>query len=278
MSNFKNNNIFSGIAKALDSNAPTLATFGSIIGVAATIWFMHKASKNAGQEQTEYEAKVATIEAAVENKEISAEAAKEERTHQKLDHTLRLMYIYRWALVAGVSSGIFALLSNYLNGRTIAAMGTMIAMNTDKLQKVTDKAKEMIGEDKLKKLKEDVNKDLFAERAAEGKMKVEKSRIVNTQPEEGDERFYDTYASYPIDIPRKELEEAIKEFNGRMGVTFNDWRRRLGLKAAAAYECCEWYDKPFKAEIGTVVNPDDEGPDVYSIEYINEPVITSFTK
>ena len=45
MKDMKPVKFFGEFKKLLDTNAPTLATFGSILGVGLTVYFMHKAAK-----------------------------------------------------------------------------------------------------------------------------------------------------------------------------------------------------------------------------------------
>ena len=114
MKTIKPNKFFGEIKKLLDTNAPTLATFGSILGVVATVYFMHRAAKNAADAERMYEERLMDIEEDASTGTLTVEEAKEEKGHEKLSHVLRLVYIYRFALLSGIGSAGFAVLSNYL--------------------------------------------------------------------------------------------------------------------------------------------------------------------
>lgn len=246
------NKFFSGLTKILDENAPTLATFGSILGVVATVFFMHKGAKQAAAVEEKYAERVEEIEEDYADDEAQM---KEELAHARMTKNMRLLYIYRWAIVSGIASGGFAILSNYLNGRAIAALTTMLALNQDKLKKATEKAKQMIGEDKLKEIQESVQKDILGEHITKGEIKAEKSKKVRKLPDgepDGDRvRFYLPSTDEFWDIQRSQLQDAIDEATRMQFLTWNDFRNMCG------YDSCGWnvkWDKgnPFKAHIGYV--------------------------
>ncbi len=252
----KPNKFFGEIKKLLDTNAPTLATFGSILGVVATVYFMHRAAKNAADAERLYEDSVDEIETDVASGAMSAEEAKEEKGHVKLSHMLRLVYIYRFALLSGIGSAGFAVLSNYLNGRTIAMMGTLLATNADKLQKLGEKAKEMVGEEKFQELKESVEKEMFAEKLQKGEIKAEKAKVITkdgVEPDEGLTRFYVPWTGDMWDVPEGRVKDAIAEASRVEFLDWNTFRNMLGYESCPLwYRYCWTKDRPFKAHIGYV--------------------------
>lgn len=271
MTNIKQNKLFSGIKEALDTNAPTLATFGSVLGVGLTIFFMHRAAKNAAKVEEKYEEDVNDIQKAIGDI-MDEEEAKEEKAYVKLTKYMKLVYIYRWALLSGIGSAGFAVLSNYLNGRTIAAITGLLALNNEKLKEYAKKGKEMLGEEKFKELQENVEKEIFGERSKNNKIKVEKSKFVTAdtdEPEDGYERYYDCFWGEVYEMPVGRLKDSICEAERMEYLNFNDWRGMNGIESAqAGHNFCWDRNNPFKVHIG-YVNVGVTG--MKAIVYDNEP-------
>lgn len=280
--NINSKGIWSGFKDILDKNAPTLATFGSIAGVALTIYFMHRASKNAAKVEDKYQEDLSHIKGDIlaQNsdpisdedleKEIKAETAR-----IKMNKTMQLIYVYRWALLSGIGSAGFAILSNYLNGRTIAALGTVLAMNTDKIKTGAEKIKDAIGEEKFNKIKEGIDSTLLDKKVMSEGVNAETARIINPsmlEPEEGYELFY---IGYPFmdtaSIPLSQVRDALNEADKMDMLTYNDLMGLLGLNSKHLGRYYYWdamKKNPFKAHIG-YVNMGENG--VRSIVFDNEP-------
>jgi len=262
MTNVKTNKFFNGIKQILDTNAPTLATFGSVLGLGLTIYFMHKASKQAAKVEEKYEEDIQDLEnqkaiEGVDEGGISEEEFKSEKARIKTNKYIRLIYIYRWALISGFASGGLAFLSNYLNGRTIATITGLLALNQEKLKEYAEKGKEMLGSEKFEELRDEVNKEILGKKIEKGDMKVERSKIKvsadENGPDEGYERLYDTFWGEIYDIPKRRLEDAIAEATRMEYLNFNDWRGMLGLDSCQAGYKLKWdRTNPFKAHKGYV--------------------------
>lgn len=253
--NFKDNKLFTGIKDALDSNLPTIATFGSLIGIGAMFYFMHKASTDASIEQNSYEMEKAEVKTMHQS---DPEEQKMELRKTKINHTLQLIYVYRWALIAGGSAGACALLSNWLNGRTIATMGVLLATNQEKLKKGGEKIKEMIGEEKFKEFQDSVNSEIFGEKAIKGELKTEVSNKAigkDDAPWDDDdwERYYDTWSGEIYEIHRGVMDDALSEASKIVFLRWNDWRGMLGYDACMLGYDHGWGIKNrFKAHIGWI--------------------------
>lgn len=268
MSNFKSTKFFDGIKHSLDTNAPTIATFGSVFGVALTIFFMHKASKQAAKVEEKYEEDIKELEERKEDEEtsLSEEEFKSEKTRYKMDKYLRLIYIYRWALLSGIGSAGFAILSNYLNGRTIATITGLLALNNEKLKEYAKKGKEMIGEDKFKELQDNVEKELFGDKLNKDKVKTEKSKkSVATKDEDvpwGDYEElvvpeYDLRWQLPKGLAKSVIDECNEWFktDKTAYMDFNAFRRKLRLPSARGWSTLKWdHDNPFKAHVARDIN------------------------
>lgn len=268
MSNFKSTKFFDGIKHALDTNAPTIATFGSVFGVALTIFFMHKSSKQAAKVEEKYEEDIKELEERKEDEEVplSEEEFKSEKTRYKMDKYLRLIYIYRWALLSGIGSAGFAILSNYLNGRTIATITGLLALNNEKLKEYAKKGKEMIGEDKFKELQNNVEKELFGEKLKKNENKTEKSKkpviakdddIPWDDYEELVVPEYDLRWQLPKGLAKSVIDECNEWFktDKTAYMDFNAFRRKLRLTSARGWSELKWdHDNPFKAHVARDIN------------------------
>lgn len=282
MKNVKANNLFNGIKKALDTNAPTIATFGSVLGVGLTIFFMHRASKNAAKIEEKYEEDMKYVEADLEDDHgnpASEDDIKAEKTRLKIDKYLRLVYIYRWALLSGIGSAGFAILSNYLNGRTIATITGLLALNNEKLKEYAKKGKEMLGEEKFQEMKESVERDILGKKLEKGDLKIEKADVPfgkDDGPDPGFERYYVPFWGEIYDIPAGRIKDAIAEAERMEFLDYNTWRGMLGLDSCTAGYKFKWdRTNPFKAHIG-YVNMGVGG--MKAICYDNEPDFNTMGK
>jgi hypothetical protein len=284
--NFKNKKFLNGLKEVLDKNAPTIATFGSVIGVGLTIFFMHKSSTQAAIVEEKYQEDIEANEEKYDsgNDPETAEEYKSEKTRIKLNKYVQLIYVYRWALISGIGSAGFAFLSNYLNGRTIAALTGFLALNTDKLKLAAKKGKELLGEDKFKELQESVEREILGERLVKGEVKPQRTNYVvavkeDSEPEEGLEFFYLTFWGHMYEIAKSQVEDAISEASKLDYLTFNDFRGMLGFEPCPAGSDYCWNAKdgnPFKAHIGFDPNVGPCG--VHTIEIDNYPKFKRYGK
>lgn len=258
--NLRQSKLFSGFKKVLDQNAPTLATFGSILGVIGTVYFMHKAAKEAARVEEDFEDEVKALEEQKEVEELNEQEVKEEMRHLKVNRVVNLVTVYRWALLSGIGSAGFAILSNYLNGRTIAALTGFLALNNEKLKEYAVKGKEMLGEEKFKELQENVERDILGKKIEKGEVKAEKpgKKLIakdEDQPEEGLTRFYIPLTDEMWDLPEWRVKDAIAEASRLEYLNWNDFRNMCGYASCrSGYWMCWEAEKKnvFKAHIGYV--------------------------
>jgi hypothetical protein len=252
----KENKLFKGILDILDSNAPTIATFGSILCSGLTVFFAYRASKAAARVQEKTDEQIQVVQENARNGLVAPEEAKSEEKRIKVNSGIQLAYTYRWSLMSAFGSMGLAFLSNHLNGRTIAGMSALIAMNQDKIQKGSEKLKELVGEEKFEKIRDDINRDILGERMMNGESKIEvskKSSGDNDSADEGYERFYDTYWGQFIEIHDGVLNDALAEAERTTFLKWNDWRGMLGLESCRAGYRIGWGNKNrFKAHIGWI--------------------------
>ena len=259
--NFKNNKFWSGIKDILDNNAPTIATFGSVFGVGLTIYFAYKASRASAVIQEEFDEEINILENSTDADAMASEEFKAEKNRIKLNKYLKLIYIYRWALLSGFASGGLAFLSNYLNGRTIAAITTLLATNSEKLKKGAEKVKEMVGEEKFAKLRDEINHEIYNEKLHNGGIKTEKSvnkfsKYDDGPNSDGSEHAINVYfpdLDWKVEIDERILKDAIAEAERMEYLNVNEFRSLLGLKSVPIFNTLCWdvsHKHPFKAHFG----------------------------
>ena len=268
----KTNKMFKGIGGFLDQNAPTIATFGSMIFSGLTVFFAYKAAKAAGRVQEQRDADIDDVKQDVAAGITTAEEGKAEERRVRLSSDMQLIYIYRWSLVSAFLAGGLAFLSNHLNGRTIAGMSAMIALNQDKIKAGTEKVKELVGEEKFEKLRNDINREVLGEKTSSGDIKTEVTKSASNDDADDDnyERYYDTYWGQFIEINPGVLMDAISEAERTTFLKWNDWRGMLGMESCRAGYYVGWGNKNrFKARIGWI-DTGDGG--TKAIIYDTEPV------
>lgn len=256
-----NNKFFSGFKRIIDHNAPTITTFGSVVACIAALYFMHRASKNAAEVEEKYEAKLECLKDKVEVGEMSEDEFKEEKAHLRFNKILHLVTVYRFGLLCGTGSMIFAILSNYLSGMQLAGLGTILALEQDRIQKGGEKLKELIGEEKFKEFQESLEKDILGEQLSSDKHKVEKSKVSKNDdtPLDDYEEFCVPQTGEVYKAPRWLVEEAIEHCTQIFKsdkcayLDYNTWRARIRIPSAPFWTPFAWTTKnPFKAHIGKV--------------------------
>lgn len=274
----KDNKMVKGLGGFLDQNIPTIATFGSMFFSGLTVYFAYRASKAAGRVVEKRDVDIQDLRADVTAGITTAEEGKSEERSVKLNSALQLVYIYRWSLTSAFLAGGLAFLSNLLNGRTIAGLSAMVALNQDKIQKGGEKIKELVGEEKFEKLRDDINREVLGEREASGSVITEISKKSSAEdPDDNNyERYYDTYDGHCIEIPSGVLMDAMAEAERTTFLKWNDWRGMLGMEPCRSGYFIGWGNKNrFKARIGWM-DTGDGG--IKTIIYEVEPVGLSQAK
>lgn len=254
----KETKIFGGFAKLLDENGPTICTIGSLVGIAATLYFSYKAAKRTAEIQNEYE----YSKAGIETQEQDEDEKKKEITNLKIETGLKVAYSYRWALISAAGAGSLSFLSNYLNGRKIAGLAAALALSEDKLKKLGAKAKEVLRSEEYQKIINGVHEDQATEAA-------DKAPFDEDTVWDGTE-YYDTFIGHFIKIPESQLLDAINEASRITFLKWNDWRAMLGLESSTFGTVEGWGNKNrFKAHIGQMAWGNKY---IKTIEYDTAPV------
>ena len=247
----KSSGLLGGLKKMLDTNAPTVATFGSVLSLGLTMFFMHKAAKAAAKVSEKYDEQLAELEIyrvdededkTVEDGAIDESEYKTEKARIKMNKALSLVWVYRYAIVAGVASGGLAFLSNYLNGRTIATITGALALSHERLKEYMIKGKELLGDEKFAQMRDEINSELFHEQVLKGETKIEHCEV-KTDSDESDDGC--TLFSVPrfgwlLEVSEGQLRDAIAEAERMEYLTLSDFRNLLGLPWSKIGNDYEW--------------------------------------
>lgn len=247
----KSTGLFSGIKKMLDTNAPTVATFGSVLSLGLTMFFMHKASKAAAKVSEKYDEQLAELEIyrvdddedkTVEDGAIDESEYKTEKARIKMNKALSLVWVYRRAIFTGIVSGGLAFLSNFLNGRNIATLAGALALSHERLKEYMIKGKELLGDEKFAQMRDEINSELFHEQVLKGETKIERCDV-KTDGEESDDGaviFSVPRFGWLLEISENQVRDAIAEAERMEYLTLSDFRNLLGLPWSKIGNDYEW--------------------------------------
>lgn len=143
----KAKNFITGI---LSSHGSTLAMGCGFAGFGLMLWSAFKASKEIARISEESDQKIANIKA--EGKEEAVE--KQEIREAKTNRNIRYVLAYRWVIMWGAAGTAFMVLTKIMDGNAIATWMGIAATQKDKLEKVGESAKKLIGEEKYKEIED----------------------------------------------------------------------------------------------------------------------------
>ena len=254
------------IERFLNENAPTVAIVGAIGLLGASLFAAFKASGEVSEVNEKYEQKVEEIE----NKGLSEDEKAKIMREIKSERNIKYILAYKWAILFGGGSTALMILSNVLNGAKIAGLTTALALSQDKLKKLAENGKKLLGEKPWMDVENKTLEDLVMENFV-----TEDGRVALKPDKSGGSIFVDTDTGALIQIDENELIEVIQraeEYCSRNHELYRDkWFEMLGVEPPTGSKVRCWGPKnPFKAHIGTRTF---HNMTVGSIEYENSPQV-----
>lgn len=137
-----------------------------------------------------------TIKAQEELKKLEAEGVKFET---KRDKVKSLWTCYIPTMVTGGFTIISISLAGYLNHKTEMALAAALALNKDNLKKFEKKAREIVGEEKVREIKKEVSKE---------DAKANASKMPSKDIPDGLVRLYDPFTEQFIDTSIEKISMA----------------------------------------------------------------------
>lgn len=269
----KNNKIMDSkaagmIERFFNENGPTAATVGGALCLVAVVYAAFKASKAISKSEDEYEHSMQEIA----EKEIPEDEKKTEIKQIKSSRVVRNVIAYKWVGLFGAGAIFLMFLSNYLNGAKIAGLTTALVLGEDKLKKIKDNAKELIGEEKLNEIKDKTYEDLIMNNFIDGNS----FQALKVEPRNG-QLFLDGLNGYLFYDEKSSLIEALEDAKKKSAMnhgysTDEYYEDKLGIEPGEGYTIKWWGPtNPFEYSIRSISIC---GMVIECIEFEYDPVST----
>ena len=147
------------VGRFLNENAPTLLIGGAIGTLVGALYAAFKASGEVSSVKDTYDQKVKGIEA----KGLSDDDKAKEIKDAKSDRNVKYILAYKWVGLLGIASISLMIGANAMNGAKIATLTTLAVANQDKLKKLAENGKKMIGEEPWKDVENKTLDDIISE-------------------------------------------------------------------------------------------------------------------
>lgn len=253
----------------LNENAPTLAIGGAIGTLVGALWAAFKASENVSKAKAKYDEKV---------KKIASEAISEDEKAAKMkdaksECNTRYVLAYKWAALLGAGSIALMITANALNGAKIAGITAIAMANQDKLKKLAENGKKMIGDAPWKEVEDKTLEDIVAENFF-GKDGPKAKKL---NPKNG-KVFVETTSGTIIQSEEYDINDALQRaeeyFEHRGELSQAKYFEMLGYAEtpAGSKELFWGRNNPFKAHVGKRTFP-NLGLTCFSIELDNPPMV-----
>ena len=148
------------IGRFLNENAPTLAIGGAIGTLVGALYAAFKASQEISSVKASYDEKVKSIESeglSDDQKAVKLKDAKSERN-------TRYILTYKWVGLLGIASISLMIAANAMNGAKIATLTTLAVANQEKLKKLAENGRNMIGDVPWKEVENKTIDDIVSEK------------------------------------------------------------------------------------------------------------------
>ena len=147
------------VGRFLNENAPTLLIGGAIGALVGALFAAFKASGEVSSIKNAYDQKVKGIEA----KGLSDDEKAKEIKDLKSDRNVKYILAYKWVGLLGIASISLMIGANAMNGAKIATLTTLAVANQDKLKKLAENGKKIVGEEPWKDVENKTLDDIISE-------------------------------------------------------------------------------------------------------------------
>ena len=147
------------VGRFLNENAPTLLIGGAIGTLIGALYAAFKASGEVSSVKDTYDQKVKGIEA----KGLSDDEKAKEIKDAKSDRNVKYILAYKWVGLLGIASISLMIGANAMNGAKIATLTTLAVANQDKLKKLAENGKKIVGEEPWKEVENKTLDDIISE-------------------------------------------------------------------------------------------------------------------
>jgi len=253
----------------LNENAPTLAIGGAIGTLVGALYAAFKASHDVAKTKEKYDKKVEKIASEAISEDEKALKMKDAKAERNTHYILA----YKWAGLLGIGSIALMVTANALNGAKIAGLTAIAMANQDKLKKLAENGKKMIGDAPWKEVEDKTLEDMVAENFF-GK---DGPKAKKFNPKNG-KVFVETTSGTIIQSEECDVNDALRGaeeyFKNRGELSQAKYFEMLGFAESplGSKELFWGKNNPFKAHIGNRTFP-NLGLTCFSIELDNQPMV-----
>lgn len=251
--------LLGGLEHFLKENASTISMMGGIACILTAIYSAYKASEDVVEINEKYEAEkkdvnsrpISDVEKGIILKEL------------KTNRNIKLVLAYKLVILFGGSAIALELLTQYLNGITIAGLTALAFGKEEEIRNLIKNGKEMIGEEKMKEIEDKSLEDIISEKF------FGDSTARRVSPR-GGHLVIDTDSATLFQISESDLKDVLqhaKEYCERNhGLSQSKFFEMLGFVESPTDARVKWWGpkRPFNAHIS---NRSYLGAQFPSIEY-----------
>lgn len=254
------------ITNFVKENGSTLSMVGGLICLGISLYEAFKASDEVSEIGKEYAKKIEEIERSTATGDEKAKQLKQAKSMRNLQY----VSAEKWTLVFGGASAGLIFLTKYLDGIAISGLAALAMSKQEELKNFTEKAKEIIGEDKVEEIKEECLEDKILRNFVK-----EDGNVALKPYHRGGKIFVDTNTGAIFQMDEEDLKavlERAEDYCARNHYLYQDkFFSMMGVDPPDEKQAKvrRWGpDNPFKAKIGTRTA---FGMTCSSIEYDYQP-------
>ena len=258
--------LFGKVTNFVKENGSTLSMVGGLICLGISLYEAFKASDEVSEIGKEYAKKIEEIERSTATGDEKAKQLKQAKSMRNLQY----VSAEKWTLVFGGASAGLIFLMKYLDGIAISGLAALAMTKQEELKNFTEKAKEVIGEEKVNEIKEKCLEDKIL-----GNFIKEDGNVALKPYYRGGKIFVDTNTGAIFQMDEEDLKavlERAEDYCARNHYLYQDkFFSMMGIDPPdeKMAKVRRWGpDNPFKAKIGTRTA---FGMTCSSIEYDYQP-------
>lgn len=226
------------LAEGVRKDAPTLMSFGAVVGLGVTVYLAVKAKPKADEilaKRKEELAEIDIVEAEqveTENGEVAHVVLSEEdkktlRQKANIGCGLEMAKVVGPAVIAGGTTVFLILMANRINMKRLSAMGVAYKLSSDELKKYKEKTREIVGDKK----EAEIQNAAATDRMRDALCGVEDPEIIDTG--KGTVLYFDKWSGRLFRSSPNAIDAAVNEVN-RLALandfaSLNDFYYELGL-------------------------------------------------
>jgi len=151
----KDNKVANSLSGLLNTHGSTVAMICGLISFGCAFYSAFKASREVVEANEQFTQEKKKLAAESLEMPVEREKMKELRTARNI----RYILAYRWVAAFGLAGTGLMVLTKVMDGRAIASWAALAATQRDKLEKLAENGKKLIGEEKFKEIEDKAMED-----------------------------------------------------------------------------------------------------------------------